>query len=43
MDQSLVVMKGFHNSVKPSDMIYRVIQDGWVIMKSAGKKWSTRE
>ena len=38
MDHSLVVMKGFHNSGKPSAMVHRVTQDGWVTMKSADKK-----
>ena len=33
---------GFHNSVKPSAMVCSITQDGWAMMKSSDKTWSTR-
>ena len=31
------------NSVKLSDMLYRATQDGWVVVESSDKTWSTGE
>ena len=38
---ALLWRRGLHNSVKLRAMLCRVIQDGWVTVKSSDKTWST--